>query len=944
MSYYRHSYKSSRWLKLIAALLFFSFIGATEYLIYEYKKSQRADLERSASELAIRLKSQLETELNGTIFLTNGIEAYIVARRGDIVSDEVNSMLKQVYQFSPFFRNIGIAPNNKLSWIIPLEGNEAALGLNYENLPSQWPSIKQTIESNTVALDGPLELVQGGLGLIYRSPVYLNDNYWGIISAVIDADRLFQSLTEEIQETEISVQLGLKHANNTKNINPSPFIGDAAVFADASATTVVETPSGDWQLAIAVEEDEPNLWVARFIIWCLTLAVVLGIYFLTRHVYQQNLLNSLSTEVKARTKELSDVNSKLNHVLNAASETAIIATDRNGLITVFNRGAERMLGYSANEVINKTTPAIFHDPDEVTKKEKILTAQLDKDISGFSVFTAIPDIEGSEKDNWTYISKFGKRIPVELIVTKEFNNDGNPVGYLGLATDISQHINDQLTLNELKERLESATKVANIGVWELDLKDYKMLWNEQMYSLTGTTHRDFYGNYESIEPVFCHEEREEFNQLLEKLKRRALNRDPFSEAPPPLETTFRIIRADNEELRWMKGHAVIQCDESGVPQSMLGAMHEISSLVFAKEAAEQAERLKSQFLSTVSHELRTPLSVISGALSLLSLEEKSFSEETKNVLDLANRNSKRLTLLINDLLDIEKLTSGNLTFKFQEHSLKLLLDQAIAENRSYAEQENAIIKFDNTLSTDAHIVVDELRFIQAMTNLLSNAAKFSPNDGEVRVTASMTGQNVLIEIIDHGSGIPEAFKNRVFEPFAQAESSDSRNKGGTGLGLAITKTIIEKMGGTIGFDSELNQKTRFWFSLPKKTNLSNKKSVLHVEDSDDFSAVITAILEDNYEVDTASSIQQAKQKLSSNKYDVVIFDILSPDSSGCDIIEIANSTHEAIKIVVTSDPEVSLEKASRVDAIMDKANFTRTNFVDLIDKLAGNNENRRPHV
>lgn len=832
MSYSRQSYDSSRWLKLIAALLFFSFIGATEYLIYEYKRNQQAELERSASELAIRLKSQLETELNGTIFLTHGIEAYVIARNGDIVPDEINSMLEQVYQFSPFFRNIGIAPDNKLSWIIPLEGNEAALGLNYEKLPSQWPSIKQIIESNTAALNGPLPLVQGGLGLIYRAPVYLNDNYWGMISAVIDADRLFQSLMGEIEQSEMSAQLGLKHKNKTKSVNDAPFLGSNTVFNEPSATTVVETPSGDWQLAINVNEEQPNLWPARFIIWSLAFAGVLGIYFLTRHVYQQKLLNSLSTQVKDRTKELSDVNSKLNHVLNAATETAIIATDKTGVITVFNRGAERMLGYSADEVIGKTTPAIFHDADEVAKKKKVLTAQLGRDISGFSVFTAVPDIDGSEKDSWTYISKSGKRIPVELIVTKEFNNDGKAVGYLGLVTDISQHVFDQQSLKELKERLESATKVANIGVWELDLKSHKMLWNEQMYSLTGTTHRDFHGNYESIEPVFYHEEREEFNELLEKLKRRALNRDPFSEAPPPLETTFRIIRADNEELRWMKGHAVIQCDESGVPRSMLGAMHEISSLVFAKEAAEQAERLKSQFLSTVSHELRTPLSVISGALSLLSLEEKNFSEETKNVLDLASRNSKRLRLLINDLLDIEKLTSGNLTFKFQDRSLKLLLEQAIEENRSYVAQQNASIKFDNKLSVDAYIVVDELRFMQVMTNLISNAAKFSPDGGEVQVTASMTEQNVLIEIIDHGSGIPETFKNRVFEPFAQAESSDSRNKGGTGLGLAITKKIIKKMGGTIGFDSKLNQKTRFWFSLPKKT-----------------------------------SIQRAEQKLPSNKYD-----------------------------------------------------------------------------
>jgi len=957
MSNSKLSHEGPNWLKLIAAILFLCVIGLTEYLIKTHHNKQQEELRRNSAELAIRLKSQLEKELHGVTFLTHGIEAYVVARDGKVIPEEINSMLEQVYQFSPFFRNIGIAPDNKLRWIMPIEGNEAALGLEYESLTAQWPEIKQTIESKKAKLHGPLELVQGDLGIVYRSPLYIDGAYWGLVSSVIDAESLFQSLIEETHEAGTNVKLGLRQGTSNSNLGEDVFWGDPSVFSDASETFKVNIPGGHWQLAIVTEEELMNLWPARLFIWTISFLGVVGFFYLIRHFYQQKLLNSLTKEVKARTRELSKVNSKLSHVLNAASETAIIATDKNGLINVFNHGAERMLGYSSDEVINKATPAIFHDQEEVKAKALKLSRKLDREISGFSVFTAIPDKKGSEKDRWTYISKSGKRTPVELIVTKEFDKNGNAVGYLGLASDISQQINDQQSLQELKERLESATQVANIGVWELNIKSQKMLWNEQMHSLTGLAPKEFKGNYSEIESLFCEKEKLEFNGLLKKLKYQAANKEPFVKVPNSIETTFRIVRSDNSELRWMKGHAVIQCDGSGIPTSILGAMHDISSLVFAKEAAEQAEKLKSQFLSTVSHELRTPLSVISGALSLISLETDRLSEETESVLELAMRNSKRLTLLINDLLDIEKLAFNNLSLKFDNYSLKYLILRAITENQGYAQQHGALIEFDSNLSEDIYIEVDELRFMQVMTNLLSNAAKFSPNEGVIKVSASISRDKVIVQVIDSGSGIPEAFKSKIFEPFAQAESSDSRSKGGTGLGLAITKNIIKQMGGDIGFESELNKGTRFWFTIPTYTqsiteldvrvnvdqkfdkiksrkNHLNKSKILHVEDYDDFSTVITAILKGKFEVDTARTLQQATQKLSSQKYDILVLDIALPDGSGWELVEIAKRVNSGIKIVITSDYEASAAKASTVDAVMSKATFTRSKFVELIDKLS----------
>jgi len=236
MKQYKLSAEGVNWLKLIAGILFVSIIALTEYFIHEYRNKQQAERDRNAAELAIRLKSQLETELHGATFLTHGIEAYVIARKGNVVPAEVNSMLEQVYSFSPFFRNIGIAPDNEIRWVMPIEGNEAALGLKYENLASQWPEIKQTIASKNAKLHGPLELVQGDLGLIYRSPLYINDKYWGLISAVIDAESLFQSLMDEVAEVGTSAKLAIKHRDNSPA--GDVFWGNSSTFNTASATTL----------------------------------------------------------------------------------------------------------------------------------------------------------------------------------------------------------------------------------------------------------------------------------------------------------------------------------------------------------------------------------------------------------------------------------------------------------------------------------------------------------------------------------------------------------------------------------------------------------------------------------------------------------------------------------------------------------------------------------
>jgi PAS domain S-box-containing protein len=229
----------------------------------------------------------------------------------------------------------------------------------------------------------------------------------------------------------------------------------------------------------------------------------------------------------------------------------------------------------------------------------------------------------------------------------------------------------------------------------------------------------------------------------------------------------------------------------------------------------EAERMKKEFTSTLSHELRTPLTSIIGSLQLIN--SGVMGEVDKEVAELtgvAERNSQRLLDLINDILDIEKIESGKLTLVPEVIALDDLVRESMVLNKGFGERFK--VRFDSHGGTsESRVHADRKRLLQVMTNLLSNAAKFSPEDGVVEISTADAGSNVRVSVHDRGSGIPEGFRGRIFGRFAQADSTAARQKGGTGLGLAICKRLIELMHGRIGFDDRPGGGTTFWFELPR---------------------------------------------------------------------------------------------------------------------------------
>ena len=307
------------------------------------------------------------------------------------------------------------------------------------------------------------------------------------------------------------------------------------------------------------------------------------------------------------------------------------------------------------------------------------------------------------------------------------------------------------------------------------------------------------------------------------------------------------------------------------------------------------DKMKNEFVSTVSHELRTPLTSIKGSLGLLKASLLGeLPDQVKSMITIAYNNADRLIRLINDILDIEKMEAGKLSFIFQKAYIAPLLERVIEANSAYADEYGAKIKLE-PVDDNLRVRCDLDRIEQVLTNLLSNAAKFTPKDGSIHVSARERGDMIRVSVRDEGPGISKEFRKKIFGKFAQADSSNTKEQGGTGLGLAISKTIIEQHGGQIGFETADGKGTTFYFDLPRSLSIERPepapkitavRKVLICEDDPDMATLLRLIINDmNYEVEVCATVEEAKKMLAQCEFSAMTLDLNLPDSDGVSFIK-----------------------------------------------------------
>jgi PAS domain S-box-containing protein len=385
----------------------------------------------------------------------------------------------------------------------------------------------------------------------------------------------------------------------------------------------------------------------------------------------------------------------------------------------------------------------------------------------------------------------------------------------------------------------------------------------------------------------------------------------------------------------------------------------VLSVIVDISERKRMDRLKDEFVSTVSHELRTPLTSISGSLSLLiGGATGALPDAAVRLITIAETNCKRLVRLINDILDIEKIESGQIVFNFRRLDERALVEQVIEANRGYADGFGVRIRLDPS-SQAGDVVADPDRLEQVVTNLLSNAIKFSPRGGEVVVTTERRGDSMRISIRDHGGGIPAEFKPHVFEKFAQADATDARQKGGTGLGLSIVREIVVRLGGRVAFADADGGGTAFYVDLPGWAQIASREidserapdevRVLYCEDDPDIAMTLRDGLRPlGFSVDFAHNPGDAIARARANSYAVILVDFELPDGGGISLIRQLREQPETYKtpiVIISADRVGEKDEASKLKVFKWIAKPVDVyELAQILEGAAERTEYRRPCV
>ena len=586
-------------------------------------------------------------------------------------------------------------------------------------------------------------------------------------------------------------------------------------------------------------------------------------------------------------------------IFNSANFSSI-ATDAMGVIQIFNVGAERMLGYTAAEVMNKITPADISDPQEVIARAKALSFELGTPITpGFEalVFKASRGIEDIYE--LTYFRKDGSRFPAVVSVTALRDAQDAIIGYLLIGTDntarklveaeqtkLDQRLRDQqfYTRSLIESNIDALMTTDPAGI----ITDV----NKQMEALTGCTRDELIGA--PFKSYFTDPERAEAGIKLVLSEKKVTDYELTACARDGKQTVVSY-------------NATTFYDRGRTLQGVFAAARDVTErkrveveLQQAKAVAESSSRTKSDFLASMSHEIRTPMNAIIGIADLLA--KTPLSPEQNKYVQIFRRAGDNLLHLINDILDLSKVEASQLELERTGFSLNDLLEKVTEMVAVRAHEKGLALICEIAPEVPTDRVGDPTRLRQVLLNLLGNAIKFTET-GEValRVTAdadSSIPSALRFTISDTGIGIPAGKLGSVFERFTQADSSTTRRYGGSGLGLTISKRLVELMDGRIWVESEVGKGSMFSFAVPLEIRAGVKGRadvpvgaapelplralhILLVEDSPDNRTITMAYLQETpYRVEIAENGAVACEKFQAGHYDLVLMDRQMPVMDG----------------------------------------------------------------
>jgi PAS domain S-box-containing protein len=604
-------------------------------------------------------------------------------------------------------------------------------------------------------------------------------------------------------------------------------------------------------------------------------------------------------------------------IFNSANFSSI-ATDAQGVIQIFNVGAERMLGYKAAEVVDLLTPAKISDRQELNARAAALSRELNEPIApGFEalVYKALRGME--DIYDITYIRKDGTRIPALVSVTALRDAVGKVIGYLLISTDntsgkqaeaeqalLDQRLRDQqfYTRSLIESNIDALIATDPRGI----ISDV----NSQMELLTGCTRDELIGapfkNYftepDKAEEAVARVLRE---GKVTNVELTAISRDGKRTVVSYNATTFY------DRDRKLRGVFAAARDVTEHKRFELALQDNNVELEAARKAADKANRAKSEFLSSMSHELRTPLNAVLGFAQLMASEVPPPPPHQQRSIDQILKGGWYLLRLINEILDLAMIESGKVTMSQESMSLPDVLADCKGMIEPQAEKRGIRLQFP-TFDKLYYVHADRTRVKQVMINLLSNAIKYNSVDGSVIVECVVSGKDrVRISVRDTGIGLAPEQVAHLFQPFNRLGQEDKLEEG-TGIGLVVTKQLVELMGGVIGVESDVGVGSVFWVefaaseppelmldniddeSLGRRQTLADgaeQPTLLYVEDNPANLALVEELMQRRGDLRLLTAINGNLGLELARAYlpDVILMDINLPGISG---YEALNSLRE----------------------------------------------------
>ncbi|MEW2915280.1 PAS domain S-box protein [Leisingera sp. JC11] len=783
-------------------------------------QSQRADTQQAAG----MIKSRLEGQLNGDYQRLRGLAAMLATEPG-MGQERFSRIAAQVLEGKTAIRHIAAAPGLVVSLIHPMKGNEAVVGLDYNKNDAQRAAAHRVRDSGEMVLAGPVDLVQGGSGFIYRLPIFTGSGedrqFWGILSAVVETETLYAATG---LNGGSGPDIALTGRDGTGAAGRQ-FFGSTGILSDHPVVLDISLPAGTWQLAARPhggwQENPANLWQLRLALLAAGTLIVFPTFLAGRlSAARQTVIGKL----RNREAELEAVSRRLEIAVKT-SKVGIWECDAENQRVSWDSRMYELYGIPEDQtpLAGAAWDERLHPEDRGRVAEALQAAEQSKAhfASDFRIVlddgtvkhiralaSPFTDAQGRHwmiGVNWNVSEDV--RLREELIRANQTLSERNSELKQGKQALEQAHAELQKQQAEL-HRLSLVAKHASDSIILTDA-DRRILWvNEAFTRATGYLASDAIGRTPS--------------ELLD---------GPKTDASVIQEMNRHKdlgIRYHNEVLNYTKSGGEVWFDTNIVPVTsadgnvdlIIGIERDIThskqrerELAEAKLAAEQADRAKSEFLANMSHEIRTPMNGIIGMADLLA-EAELPPDERQNV-ETIRSSAQALLKIINDILDLSRLEAGKFSISAEDFNLRDCVSSAANLFRPKAQEKGLPLDISYMDGLPKRMHGDDGRLRQILVNLIGNAVKFT-TEGRISVRVSHAPGDpyrLVVEVEDSGIGISENQARHIFDRFTQADAATTKAFGGTGLGLTISSMLAKRMGGGISVLSELGQGSCFRLEL-----------------------------------------------------------------------------------------------------------------------------------